>query len=160
LETARPIRLRQAYAQRNVRFLEIYRTEGWILKLYGIAWQGSAPHIEVVEQAKRATARVLPSPAETENRYGVGFVIIHDGQDARWLLVDWWELESILHHQLLTMPLDGGAPFEPAPPGMTACVWELPVILFERDAWVNTVLRNPDRPDLTAYLSCQLNAKI
>ena len=41
--------------------------------------------------------------------------------------------------------------------GPAACVWDLRVIGFERDAWLSKVLRNPSGPDIDAYLSERLN---
>ena len=41
--------------------------------------------------------------------------------------------------------------------GPAACVWDLRVIGFERDAWLSKVLRNPGGPDIDAYLFERLN---
>jgi hypothetical protein len=38
---------------------------------------------------------------------------------------------------------------------LIGCVWELPPILHERDAWVRHMLA-PDRPDLAGYLADSL----
>ena len=46
------------------------------------------------------------------------------------------------------------------PTGLTACVWDLRVLCFERQAWIDTVLTNPVGPDLEKYLTCQLNEDI
>lgn len=43
---------------------------------------------------------------------------------------------------------------------LMACTWELAVIGFERDAWLQTVLRNPGGPDLDAYCAVQMNAEV
>ena len=43
------------------------------------------------------------------------------------------------------------------PTGVIACVWDLYIIAFERKAWIDTVLNNPEGPDLDAYLGRQLN---
>jgi hypothetical protein len=39
------------------------------------------------------------------------------------------------------------------PSGLTACVWDLCVQCFERQAGVDCVLANPDGPDLKAYVA-------
>ena len=44
--------------------------------------------------------------------------------------------------------------------GPLACVWDMAVIAYERDAWVQHVLMNPGGPDLDAYLAQQLNADV
>ena len=33
------------------------------------------------------------------------------------------------------------------------CVWELGVVEFERRAWIETVIGNPDGPDIDAYMA-------
>jgi hypothetical protein len=33
------------------------------------------------------------------------------------------------------------------------CVWEIEVVDFERRAWLEDVLANPDGPDIERYLS-------
>jgi hypothetical protein len=40
--------------------------------------------------------------------------------------------------------------FREPPPNATACVWELPLLTFERDAWVINVMGD-DGPNLTDY---------
>jgi hypothetical protein len=156
----RAIALRQPYEQRAVRPLETWAHDGWLLKVYGLVHRGDVPPSEVVAAAKRTAAETLPTPAETPDRYGVGFLIVHQGQDQRWLLVDWWGYESVLHHRLFVAPLDGEPEFERAPDPLTACVWELPILAFERDAWVETVLSDPKRPDVPAYLERRLEGRI
>ncbi len=37
---------------------------------------------------------------------------------------------------------------------------DLAVLGFERDAWVESVLKRADGPDLDGYLSAQLNAEV
>lgn len=39
-----------------------------------------------------------------------------------------------------------------------ACVWDLTVIGFERQAWLERALANPAGPGLDAYLARQLDA--
>jgi hypothetical protein len=95
-----------------------------------------------------------------DDRYGIAVVIVHHGQDACWLLVDWWGRESVLHHRLLTAPLPGDGSFHPAPPELAACVWELPLLMFERNAWVETVLADPARSDVGRYLERRFHGEV
>ncbi|HSF81772.1 MAG TPA: hypothetical protein VLA49_11090 [Anaerolineales bacterium] len=46
------------------------------------------------------------------------------------------------------------------PTGLTACVWDLRLMAFERQSWLETVLANPSGPDLEAYLACRLNEDV
>jgi hypothetical protein len=47
-----------------------------------------------------------------------------------------------------------------SPDPLIACVWELPILAFERDAWVETVLSDAKRPDVPAYLERRLEGRI
>ena len=44
-----------------------------------------------------------------------------------------------------------------APSGLIAYVWDLAVIGFERQAWIDCVLANQNGPDFKAYLARTLN---
>jgi hypothetical protein len=156
----RHVPLRQSYEPRPVAYLETWAPEGWLLKVYGIAFRGDRPPPDTVAAARETALAALPRPAQDEDRYGVGFLVVHEGQDARWLLVDWWGLESVLHHRLFVSPLEGAPAFRPADPALTACVWELPVLAFERDSWVETVLKDAHRPDVAAYLGRRLEGRV
>jgi hypothetical protein len=154
------VKLRQPYRPRRARFLELWQANGWLIKLYTITYEGDGPASATVEAAKRAAAANLPQPARTDDRYGVAVVIVHEGQDARWLLVDWWEDECVLCHRPLTAPPEGEPSFRPTAPDVTACVWELPLLMFERDGWVATVLSGEDGPDVGRYLEHRFNGSI
>jgi hypothetical protein len=154
------VRVRQAYRPRNVRFLELWQPDDWLVKLYGLAYDRDRPAAATIAAAKRAAARALPRPARSDDRYGIAVVIVHHGQDACWLLVDWWGQESVLHQRLLTAPLPGDGSFHPAPPELAACVWELPLLMFERNAWVETVLADAARSDVGRYLGRRFQGEV
>jgi hypothetical protein len=71
--------------------------------------------------------------------------------------VDRWANENELHHKVFISPSDQPENLVPSPPdGTVACVWDLQLIWFERNAWVEKVLGNTKGPDLTAYLGRRL----
>lgn len=146
------------YATRSIRFLELWETQGWRMKVYGIRYRGDVPDNDVVAAAKQLTAQCLPVPAVANERYGVGWIIAHQARDANWLLIDWWTDENALMHHLYMSPLEQPDQLtHVSPTGLTACVWELRVVGFERQAWIDCVLASPGGPDLAAYLACRLN---
>lgn len=151
LDIPRP---RERFKERDIRFLELWRVNRWVVKAYAVSYSGTPPSVATVTAAKHVTAQELPQPACCESRYGVGFAIVHEGQDAVWLLIHWWGLESILHQRLLTAQL-GETTFRRAPQDVVGCVWELPVIMFERDRWVDCIL-SPPHPDVQGYLDGHL----
>ena len=145
---------------RSVRLLERWEPDGWRLKVYGIAFRAERPAAATVSVAKDVALRALPAPATADGRSGLGFVIVHQGEDARWLLVHWWGDGCLLYHRVFGSRLAGPPEFTPTSPELLACTWELAVIAFERDAWVETVFGRPDDPDPAAYLARELNAAV
>lgn len=151
---ARMVRLSEPYEPRRLRFLELWRHEGWRIKVNGIRHGGERPDAALVEQAKALARKVLPAPAVTPTRYGVGFLGVHQGRGADFVFVDWWEDENELHHVVWhTRPGDRARLLPAGATSPTACVWDLRVQHFEREAWVETVLANPGGPDVETYLA-------
>ncbi len=87
-------------------------------------------------------------------------MVAHDGRGANFALVNWWANENELHHHAYISPTDAPAELEHiAPSGPVACVWDLMVLCAERQAWVDTVLGNPNGPDLEAYLAQRIEGR-
>ncbi len=150
----------QTYRPRPIRPLGIWEVDGWRLKLYGIAYDREQPRHELVDAARAVAQARLPHPATSDGRYGVGFVGAHDGRDGCVAFIDWWANEDELHHHLYVAPPDRpGALVAAGPTDFTACVWDLAVLAFEREAWLAAVLQNPDGPDLERYLQAQLSGE-
>ncbi len=131
------------------------------MKLYGIAYGRSRPRSKLINASLSAATTHLPQPPVTDVRYGVGFVGIHDGRGGNFVFVDWWEQENELHHQVFFSPSEQPASIRPASAGdPIACAWDLAVIGYERNAWVQHVLANADGPDLDAYLADQFVGRV
>jgi hypothetical protein len=143
-----------AYKARPIRFLELWDVDGWRVKVYGISATSDRPGEGLVDAAKAVARERLPEPNEA-GRHGVGFLIAHEGADSTWALVDWWANGCLLHHHLY----GGGHPesldLQPVTDGLTACTWELAVIGFERQAWLDTVFA-ADEPDIDRYMDRRL----
>lgn len=151
----------EPYRTRPVRCLEVWVTDGWRVKVYGIAYRRDRPRPELVEAAKEVAARTLPRPAEADDRYGMGFLGVHDARGCCVVFVSWWADENELQHEVFMSPDDRPAELAyGGPNGSLACVWELAVMAFERRAWLEAVLGNADGPDLDGYLALQLNEDV
>ncbi len=143
---------------RAIRFLGVLEHQGWRLKQYGISYQGLRPRDSLLAEAQGIVAESMPMPAFTDSRYGVGYVGVHDGRGADFIFLDWWAHENELHHHVYVCEDKPSGVFKNVTgTSLTACVWDLRVMCFERQAWVDKVLRNPDGPDLDAYVAMQLN---
>lgn len=155
------LQLKQGYTTRPVRFLALWEWHGWRMKVYGISARAEYPPEALVQAAKEIARQRLPQPAVSDRHYGVGYVIIHDGEGGDYVFVDWWSDKDIVQHHLYGAPKGHAGKLEYHwPPGAGFCVWELAVCWFEREAWVETVLSKPQAPDLEAYLARTLNADV
>jgi len=147
--------LPSGYTPRPVRFLELWRPGEWTVKVYGISAKGERPDPDLVSTGKELAVRQLPVPAAAGNRYGVGIVIVHEGEDGNYVLVNWWMGENMLHNHVYHASRTGTRPGDfrdVTPTGLTACVWELHVLHFERTAWIRSVLAREGGPNLEEYL--------
>jgi hypothetical protein len=152
------LNLQEAYDARPIRFLELWRESGWTLKVYGIAYGRERPREELVQAAKAVARKRLTGSTGEQNHYGVGFLGVHDGRGANFVFVDYWADEDELHHHLYVSPSDEPASLEDVTSTeLIACTWDLRVLSFERDAWVEAVLANPSGPNMEGYLAHTLN---
>jgi prepilin-type processing-associated H-X9-DG protein len=143
---------------RPIRFLELWQPDDWSVKVYGIAYGRPTPRTELVEAAKAVAQEALAETAIATKHYGVGFLGVHDGRTANFVFVDWWADENELHHHVYLSPSDDPTRLvENRATGPIACVWDLRVVSFERDAWLSNVLRNARGPDLEGYLAVRLS---
>ena len=154
------LKLREPYAPRPVRFLAEWAFDGWRLKVYGITYRRERPRAELIETARRLAQESLPA-ALTGGNYGVGYVGVHDGRGANFIFVDWWADENELHHRVFAAPSGEliNIP-EITATGLSVCVWDLRVQCFEREAWLETVLRNPRESSLEDYMRRLLNEDV
>ncbi|WP_182086650.1 hypothetical protein [Aureimonas sp. ME7] len=124
----------ETFRPRAFAFHGLWRPRGAALKLYSIR-AGEGPIDPVLfDDAERVVSGSAPTDAP------VGSVVLHRGEEAVWLLLLWWMPGGILAERLWRRPLDGATGFEPVERPLMACVWELSVIGFERDAYVATVM--------------------
>jgi hypothetical protein len=154
--TALTTALQAPYKPRHVRFIRREDVAGWQLKLYGIALNGKEPDPPFVEATRDLAASILPQPPATDDRYGVAFATAHDATSLYIALVYWWQSENELHQRIYLSPKEEPIAFTQVENQPTGCVWELAIVDFERRAWIEDVLANPDGPDLDRYLERRL----
>jgi hypothetical protein len=86
---------------------------------------------------------------------------VHEGLDGVWTLVCWWLGGEMLHCETYYSSYSDPARFTMRPrEGFMACVWEMAVIIHEREQWISHVLTYSTAPDFRAYLNTTLNAEI
>jgi hypothetical protein len=141
----------RSFEPRPIRFLRQRAERGWQIKMYAVRF-GPEPFDEArFAPGIAAALGILPQPAVTEARAGVGFCILHRGRGADYVVLAWWDRENELPLRLQVRHADE-ASWRPARDSESICVWDLQVIAFERDAYVATILATPPR-DPSEYLA-------
>lgn len=138
------------YQPRRFSRLGLWAAGELKLKAYGITWRTDepGPPLALQQAARRHVTGALPPHAEAEGHHGLGFVILHEGREGNWLLMDWWAHTDICC-QRLAHAAEGSTELSSVERPLLACVWESVVLAFERDAWVATMLTA--HPDPQAY---------
>ena len=137
------------YAPRRAWFETLIRTNASTLKLSIIMASPDPLDAGIVEQ----TIRFLkdgPLAEPPAHQLGSGFVILHLGEEGRWLLVHHWLPGGIASRRLYRADLASGSLYEETGHHLFACVWELGLIDFERRAWVSTVMAGAPIEDYLA----------
>ncbi|PZO67054.1 MAG: hypothetical protein DI498_04735 [Paracoccus denitrificans] len=137
------------YMPRQAHTIAPWTFGGQRVKPYVITAAGRVPDPARLAGARDHAASMLAAEAPDD---ALGFVILHLGEDADWLLCDWWVNGDSLAQRLSSGDVQGG-PFAPrAPSPLVACVWELALIDHERRAWIAAMM-SKDGEGPTAYLS-------
>lgn len=146
------------YRPRLIRYLDLWQVREWRMKAYIIAYRPVGG--DLIQAGRRITEERLAAVPPDMNHYGVGFVGIHQGKTGSFVFVDWWADENELHHHVYTSTLEHPNDLVyRTPEGLAACVWDLALIGFERQAWVDRVL-SPGSPDPERYLQTRMNADV
>ena len=100
---------------------------------------------ELLDATRERAETSLPAAG-----YGAAFGIAHDAAYPI-ALVYWWQGTNELHQRsFVGETIESLEPVQWTPAG---CVYELAVVEFERRAWIDDVIGNPDGPDLDRYLA-------
>lgn len=149
------------YEPRRIRFLDLWCVDDWRIKLYGIAYGRPQPRPELVTAAQHIASQHLRSLPADLRHYHVGFLGVHDGRTSNFVFLDFWADENELHHHVFVSLIAQPDQFtDVTPTGLSACVWDLRLQAFERDAWVTHILQRSDAPDFDGYLATTLSADV
>lgn len=150
------------YQARRVRALPPLNVAGRMLKLYAVFSEQHAHTALPSEAALHRLLEVVLPPLVDERDHPAGFAILHFANDGIYLLVSRWYDANMLKHQVYQCRIEGGhiqLSADLAETQIIACVWELEILKFERDAWVRTVLAQGrlDPQTLDNYLTAQFS---
>jgi hypothetical protein len=146
----------QIYQPRSIRFIELFHHSEWTIKIYSISVSQEFVKQKNIEKAKKQLEQWLSlSNMNTLTTYQVATLIIHEGKEGCFAIINWWIDDNMLQ-QYVYLANHEEEPFQLySSNGIVTCVWELSVIWFERNVWVQHVL--VENPNFQAYLQCQLN---
>jgi hypothetical protein len=134
---------------RKVRPLSLWRAGERVLKAYGMHGSDVALSEASIETAQALVAQTsLNAEGRTSTPYG--FAILHQGEEAIWLLLHWWIDGGICAQRLWRAAHAQALSFVEQDRPLMACVWELAVIDHERRAWTRTAMDPDSSPE--AYL--------
>ena len=139
--------------------MDIAEVQGWQLKRYSILYGDKTLNDQVVTAARNVAADFLPQPATAPSHYGVGFVSVHQGKSYDFVTLAYWTYDTELRHQSYMRPSSSSAALAPVTSELSSDVWDLRLLAFEREAWINTVLSAAE-PDLSAYLKTTLSETV
>lgn len=143
-----------AYSPRSFSFLRLVESQGFKIKLYGIRYGGGQVDQALVDGALPVLLDRLETASQSQQHYGVGFACVHQGKTGNFAFIDWWSDENELHHHVYVSTEAAPETFVyVTPTGLIACVWDLRLLWFEREAWVACALRKGEKPDLDGYLA-------
>jgi hypothetical protein len=144
----------EPFAPRRVRSHGTRETNGWRLKVYSISYDGGPPDWSVFTPALALVDAALPTPAQASGRAGLGFVIAHSGRGMWYTVLCWWDRENELPIRVWVAEQNDAAPtWRAARESESVCVWDLDVIWQERQAYVETILAEPNGAPDQAYLA-------
>lgn len=124
-----------AYAPRRLHADPVVSVNGWQMKPYRILAPGVAA---VAPPITDLIAQAVP-PSHDPGFHGVGFAMIHVGRDGSYFLAGRWYGGHNLASEAFRIVKEGGG-WGLERLSLLACVWELAVHAFEREAWMRAVM--------------------
>jgi hypothetical protein len=130
-----------AYEPRRVTAEPVISLQGHRIKPYHLAH----PDVATAVPGKDCDIPLLLSgllkPIVDPRLHGIGFCMVHRARDGVYFLLGRWYDGNNLLSESYRVVLEAGSPA----PNLTrlelfACIWEMAVYQFERDAWVATVM--------------------
>jgi hypothetical protein len=155
--------IKTKYRKRPVRFLGIIEQDNWRLKLYSISVKSETVNPATIEAAKQQIPGWLNN-AEIHafDNYQIGTLILHEGKEGCFAIINWWVNENMLQQFVYFATYGNLSEFRLySDKGVFTCVWEMAVLWFERNAWVEHVLARQGHKDaLTNYLNEHFNKDV
>ena len=150
------------YQPRPIRSLGLFQHDGWVVKSYSISAKQKVADQSLISFAINNLSTWLKhSENYPMSSYKIATLIVHEGREGIFTLINWWIGGNMLQNHVYFSSYDAPQEFiDYSKNGIVACVWELAVIIHERAAWINHVLKRADDPDISGYLNSWLNEDV
>jgi hypothetical protein len=145
---------------RPIRFIEIIQHNEWRLKLYTISYDDSGIDAAIFKTVKSKLGEWL---LQTKNYdlpvYNVGSLIIHKWSGGYFAIIQWWIDENMMQVFVYLSDKEQAKDFKIySDKGIISCVWELEILWFERNAWIEEVMqKGMNKKNIDNYLTKFLN---
>ncbi|HRR09839.1 MAG TPA: hypothetical protein PLO56_14210 [Rhodothermales bacterium] len=151
------------YKHRIIRFIELIYFDEWTIKCYTITQSEDhiAPKI-VMAIKNQLSAWIQHSERTNLTHYNTATLIIHQGKEGYYAIIAWWIDENMLQLFAYFSPDPVVRTFQMiSDKGIVSCVWEMAILWFERNAWVEEVMLQNNNPYAKInYLNRQLNTTL
>jgi hypothetical protein len=125
------------FQPRPLTVLGIQQVAGYRVKRYAIRLGDGPIDMARFDAGWDLVPDILPRPAIAAERPGVGFAILHQGRTGDYVILSWWDQQNELPTRILVRDLSG---WRSAESSESFCVWDLRVMWWEREAYVNSIL--------------------
>lgn len=133
------------FQARDILTLPIAEHDGWKIKRYAILAKNRKFDGEIASAAFDAAKKRLPKAEkldDPDNNHGVGFQIIHFTEVSSLF---YWMWGSVLANtKQIRAQWESPTIFEDGISEVVGCVWELEIITFEIQSWMNAMLHGPE----------------
>ena len=141
------------YKPRTISFNRVLDIDEWKVKVYTIS-KGS----QIIDESHLIIlSKHLVDWLKMKNSFNAehdyhAFVIVHFGTEGIFTLVNWWVDKYMLNTHIFFSEHDDRGTFRLiSGDGLAPCIWEMEVIIHERESWTKQVLKSK-QPDFRAYL--------
>jgi hypothetical protein len=150
-----------AFHQREIRSAGSTQASGRTLKVYELVAPGQRIDDPLRHAARSMLPELVSEPIDATTP-AVGWVVLHRGEDAAWVVAYSWVWKEVLEQHLAVAGCpelgaggSGITDFGILDKRWMGCVWELAPLEHERRSWIDHVLR-PTTSDVAAYLRDRL----
>ncbi|MFZ1688135.1 MAG: hypothetical protein WAU70_11970 [Flavobacteriales bacterium] len=136
---------------------------GWHVKTYSISVHAERVDEDVVERVRQLLPGWLTNCTLYDlPTYRIATLIVHEGREGYFAIVSWWIDSNMLQTSVYfsTDPIHRDFRLF-SDNGIFTCIWEMAVLWFERNAWVECVLKAPKDPQaFVRYMEQHFNADV